>query len=500
MTKHKFIAWIFLFFGSSPLIYSQSSKNFTYPKGKLAQVFALENEDPEESFLLAFRFFNYLDLVFLNESMEYQRKLEISSFPKQREGGLAVQAISNSSKKLNLIVADGLWVNEYESLLFCIDKQSGEYESRRLSLSEEKIDELEKADVRLLKIFQSKDRFYKLWIDEQASLLHILYFDLTEIEKGIPQLTSIDISETGLAKKLGISDDYSIPLISNKSDASIAGNASPEKIYHLAQNILISFEEEDQTKFLIIDTENWELSTKLFPFPDFDENQEKIRLNSYLYEKDLYQVSFDERGVHLSIADFGSGKLLYSRRWEAEDKFLEDFPVHKKINYNSKRLLIKDADNMWYRFSKGISVLVETDGKTERLSIGSHNIIPRKSKNLLGATMAIGTFGGAIGASSLGSAGGSPSVLGGYPFSTNQLTKAVYYFGEGLIYRADTNWDAENFELSSTNVSLAPFDRMMKEIDKIQQEKNIYSMSLFEKNDKSYFGYWWKKQYHILDF
>ncbi|MEM6804520.1 MAG: hypothetical protein AAF696_24180, partial [Bacteroidota bacterium] len=309
---------------------------------------------------------------------------------------------------------------------------------------------------------------------------------------------SLDIPQEGVAKLLGKRKVVPTPLITSSHDASIVSNAKQEKIYLFEKEILISIENpvSGDTEILAIDTENWTLDVEFHKVPNFADTSGPKSFNSFIYQGFLLQILFDQKGLHLTKKDFDSGEIMQERHWPNSKSFYDDFPLVLKRQYRTDGLLVRETPKIWKHFGNSIGVVVHTDGEYERLIIGSHRYMSQQDRNIVGTVGLIAAVASASGIATLGNA---DIVIDPFEY-INLGLDGVYYFTEGRMFQGDTFFNSETFAISNYEVPITKWDKLMERVSQEEENKNIHSISLFERNNKLYFGYWWKKRYYILQF
>lgn len=486
---------ILLFFTSSSR--AQTDKSFEYPKGKRAVVHAMDNFDEEEPFLMAFKFESYLDLVFLDEELEFVRKLRTENFP-EKYRGRQIHSIMNSEKEVLVFLDAGYLGNTYRTILYRFDKENGSYKNEEvLDLPFDTILMLENSPVRLIKVFQYEDRFYKIWVDAKSSLLHIFYYQLGEDRK--VQFETLNIPQAGLGKLLRKRKVIPTPVISHPEDASVVSNAKQEKIYMFGDELVLTVEnpETGHTEIIAINTESWDMSLEFYPIENYQLEDELNQFNSYIYDDHLFQVHFSSQGLRLSKRSFASGEIVMEKFWEDSKSFYDDFHLRRKRQYVSGRLQEEVNPNLWRQFERSLAVHIQTEGEYERLVIGAHRYMKQSDRDVLNTVAIVTAVALEMGAGAW--FGANPNALVN-PFDPiNLVLDALYYYSEGRIFQGDTYFNSETFAISPLNIQIGKWDRIMKQVNEQERKRNYRSVSLFEYNDKVYFGYWRKKKYHLVE-
>ncbi|MDW3647918.1 MAG: hypothetical protein R8P61_12700 [Bacteroidia bacterium] len=487
--------FLFIYSGTQ----SQAYKFFEYPEGKNARVYALDNFEEEEPFLLAFQFESHLDFLFLDQEMDLKRKVQSEDLP-SRYWGREIQSIMNSEKEVLVFLDAGTRKNSYRSLLYRFNKDTGSYKDEEvLDLPEEIIAMLEKEKVKLLKVFQYGDRFYKIWVDVKRSQLHIFYYELGE--NRIAQFESLNIPQAGLGKLLGKRKVIPTPVITHPEDASVISNAKQEKIYAFGEELLLTIEnfETGHTEIIAINTESWDLTVEFYPIANYQPEDEVKQFNSYIYGGHLFQVYANSEGLTLTKRSFDNGELIIERSWDDRSSFYEDFQFRRKRQFVSGRMNENEDPKLWRQFERSLAVVIQEEGDYERLIIGSHRYMKQKDRDVVNTLGAIASVAAETGAGVWIGGNGAANVFID-PFTPiNMVIDAVYYFSEGRIFQGDTYFNSETFAVAPEGVETGKWDRILKRVNDEEMENNVRSISLFEFNQKVYYGYWRKKKYYLLE-
>lgn len=488
---------LFLLYNSGA--HSQAYKFIEYPEGKNAQVYALDNFDEKEAFLMAFKFDSHFDFLFLDQEMNLVRKVQSEDLPARYEGR-QIHSIMNSEKEVLVFLDAGTRKNSYRTILYRFNKDTGNYKDEEvLDLPEETIQMLEKSKVRLLKVFQYGDRFYKIWVDIKNSQLHIFYYQLGT--NRISQFESLDIPKAELGKLLGKRKVIPTPVITHPEDASVISNAKQEKIYVFGDELVFSIEnpETGNTEIIAINTEKWEMNLEFYPIPDFTPKDELNQFNSYIYDDHLFQVYFSSKGLKLSKRSFESGEVIMEKSWKNRNSFYDDFQLRRKRQYISGRLREDEDPKLWKQFGRSVSLHIQSEGDFERLVIGSHRYMKQKDRDVVNTIGTIAAIAAETGAGVWVGGNGAVDIFVD-PFTPiNMVIDAVYYFSDGRIFQGDTYFNSETFAVSPYGIETGKWDRIMKQVNDEEAERNTRSISLFEFNEKVYFGYWQKKRYYLLE-
>lgn len=480
---------------------AQPFSTFEYRKGKNATVFAMENSDPEESFLMTFRFPSYFDLVFLDDDLHLKRITKTTSLPPNL-WEKPVQGILNRENEVYVFMETGSYMNIYETSLFKINKEDGSIRILPLNLTADAKEEMKEAKVKLLKVFQFEDRFYKLWIDVKSSKLYVFYYEMGEVNE--MNFVSVDIPIESLARKLGKRQVIPTPVITDYRDASLISNAKKEKIYMFDQEMLISVENEKtgSTDLVVINTENWEIEQESYPVPSLIENTSGQQFNSFIYGGYMYQSSFNSTGLHLSKIDFETKEVLAEKTWANSNEFNDDFGLQKMRQFRGTRLRVVDNPNLWSEFNNSLAIVLQPEEGFERLIIGSHRYMDQTGRDVLNTLGVIASIGASVGAGNFvagGNNGNITTIID--PFeSINYVIDAAFYFNEGRMFQGDCFFNPETFKTSSVDVNPDRWESVMERINEKGNEQRLFSVSIFERGDKIYFGYWRKKEYYLVEF
>ena len=185
--------------------------------------------------------------------------------------------------------------------------------------------------------------------------------------------------------------------------------------------------------------------------------------------------------------------------WPDKESFYEDFQLRRKRQYVSGRLREQDDPKLWQQFDRSVAVHIQSEGEYERLIIGSHRYMKQKDRDVVNTIGTIAAIAAETGAGVWVGGNGAADIFID-PFTPiNMVIDAVYYFSEGRIFQGDTYFNSETFAISPYNIEAGKWDRIMKQVNEEEVERNPRSISLFEFNDKVYFGYWQKKKYYLLE-
>lgn len=494
-----FSTLLLLTFSSS---HGQVYSSFDYKKGKQATVFAMENNDPSEKFLLAFKFRSHFNMVFLDDSLGLQRMQKTASFnPDVWDKN--VLGVLNLEKDLYVFMPTGDLGPALNTDLYRFRKEDGALKLIRLRFTKEQEKELSDGHVKLVKIFQYENRFYKIWVNTKTSMLYIFFYEIGE--KNFMDFKRIPLPVEGIGKRLGRRKVIPTPIITDYRDVSLMSNAKQEKIYMFEGEMLITVEdlEKGQTDLLAINTDTWDLYLESYPVSGFQADVEIQNFNSYIYDGLIYHILYNEEGLRVHKTDFDTGDLLTEIHWPSEEDFAQDFPIRRRRQFRGKNLSVSQIAPNWRWLERSIGLLIQPEDSVERLMIGSHIYMDQRGRDILNTASAIafvaGYAAGAAGFTLIGN-GGSFSITIDPFASINSIIDATFYFSEGRTYQYDTYFDSENFDISNQDVNPARWEEVMGKVYSEEKKQKLSSVSLFERGDKFYFGYWRKKRYYLLEF
>lgn len=501
-TFNQFILLIIFFFFLFPGLFGQYHSSFDYKKGNLATVFPMENDDREESFLLAFRFPSRFDLVFLDDSLGLKRMQNTEPFPPNLWDKGVLGAI-NKEEYLYVFMPAATHVQGEDIDLYKFNKEDGSAEVIPVKFSDEQTKLLAKPPVRLVKVFQFQDRFYKIWVNTRSSFLHIFYYDLNNPDD--MGFESLEIPDENFSRILGMEKFIPVPVITDPSQTTLIHAASQQKIYMQADRMIISIEDirHGTSEFLSLDTYTWELAFKEQAVQGFIEKKRRQNFNSYLYNGALYQVLYNLEGLSLQKTDFATGGLIDEIQWLSVEDFIPDFPLRKTRIFNGRKSILSETDDPWKWFHRSIAVLIQAEASSERLVIGSRvipnldigfsDIVDRREEfSFVGGSMD-GTTGFAI----MGY-GGSYNLNIAQFSPISPIIEAAHHFRNHGAIVSETYFESETFSFSSEPLFSRKWNARMENLEETNKQHKLRSVCLFTRGDKTYVGYWNKKRYFML--
>lgn len=487
--------FLFLFF---PSLFAQDQpfSTFEYKKGKFATVYALENDDPGEALILVYQYKYSIEVIFLDEDLQFARKISPKYLPSPMVE-LDVEGIMNHNSYIYVFLDAGPYGSTTEGNILQINKADGSFHLIPLPLNPAMAEELSEGKVKLLKVFQFQDRFYKLWIDTKSSELYVFYFELGSNDVGLEQY---QLSQDNIGKRLGRRQVFPTPLITSYHDASLVSNAKLEKIYMFQDEMIISMENQatGATELISINTQTWEQVDEVYPVPAYIAFGEGQLFNSFLFDGFLYQLLKNTDGLTLSKVDFETKETVAQQKWVSKEAFNEDFSFQKMRKHNGSKLTVKDDPEIWKHLNESLAVVLFPEGDQDRVMIGSHLYTDQATRDVLTVV--------SIAASAASFASGYTTLWGGggvsvsvNPFeSINYAVDAILYFGQGRMFQADALLDHDSM-LPSAEVNEAyKWDKIMEIMDVKEREIKMRSICLFQYREDVFLGYWKKKQYFLL--
>lgn len=495
-----FLSTLFLLCSSS-LLSQESGPDwplsvFDYKKGKFATVYVLDNDDPDEALILVYQYKYSLEIIFLDEDLQFVRKIS-PKFTPNPIAELKVESVMNHDDHVYVFLNEGSFNSSLEGKMLQINKANGSFRYLSLSLQSPLTKDLSKSKVKLLKVFQFQDRFYKLWIDVKSSELYVYHYELGNHTVGLKQF---QLSQDNIGKRLGRRQVIPTPLITDYHDASLVSNAKLEKIYMFPDEMIISLENQETgaTELIVINTQTWEKVDEVYPVPAYLASQEEQLFNSFIFDGFLYQIVNNQEGLTLSKVDFETKETVAQQTWRSQESFEEDFSFRRMRKNIGSQLVIGEDVNVWKHLDQSLAVVLYPEGDQDRVMIGAHLYTDQTTRDVLAAvSIAASVASFASGYSTLW--GGSGLTVSINPYeSINYAVDAMLYFGDGRMFQADALFDHASMEPLAEVNEAYKWDKIMELVDAKEQEVNMRSMCLFQYREDVVLGYWRKKQYFLI--
>ncbi len=239
----------------------------------------------------------------INANNEVERNVSLNKLPTNKKDKL-IGILLNEE-----VFAAFFYNNKFKTLsAVTLDRTTGDYKSYSLKVLAK--------DEYFLRGFAMNNRFYMLTVPKHKNILN-----LHESANG-KQTTSgsyaIEFPEfyqllDNNNDKLNVpaETEVGIEVITGYLDNNVRASYPQKKMYHLHQNIIMTFDDATSTHLVTIDTEQKKSSYKRLNFSLEKGNLENQKNgNSFLLDKTLFRVTMSHEQMNLSIINIDSMALL----------------------------------------------------------------------------------------------------------------------------------------------------------------------------------------------
>ncbi|MEM6804518.1 MAG: hypothetical protein AAF696_24170, partial [Bacteroidota bacterium] len=455
---------------------AQFASQFEYKKGKGTSVFVMEEPGSAAGYLLAFRSKSHVNMAFLDEELGLMRMQRAKNFAEEA-WEKNIEGMINTKDQLYLFMPRGKVFSTLHSDLYKINKADGSYKIVPIQLAADKTKEMESQYLKLVKIFQNENRFYKMWTNVYTNKLYIYYYEVDEVSSS--GFHSFDLPIKGLAKRLGKRQVIPTPVFVGPQDASLVNNAKEQKIYMFEGEMLISAEDQraGKTDLISINTDSWEVNLESYPIEGYIEGEKKQRFNSFIYDSHLYQILFNKEGLSVVKKGFGQGEIVQKKSWGNEEEFLQDFPLKKSRAFRGNTIKEKDIESLWQYLSESLAVVILEEGERERIIIGAHSYMDQEVRDILGGLAVAASIGSAAagGFNLFGNGGGFNIYID--PFNAiNAIIDISFYYGAGKKSQVDGFMNTDNFEIQlDENIAPTDWENIILQINTLENTEKLHS-------------------------
>ena len=278
--------------------------------------------------------------------------------------------------------------------------------------------------------------------------------------------------------------------IDNVNPNSLETTSKLNKLYAQDNNLILTFDNfEAFTLVYFINLSDFSVTQKRFPH-EMIEGKYLEKSNSFLFEKNLFQIAVNNDKLIFTISDFKSGVQLKTFRATKE----------RPINFKNTNLIQK---NGMFMAEDEIRYLDDTAQFLRKINNGSPGIAIQRNNDIyqinIGGTQEFGSGGGGGGMMMVGGA-----VAGGM---VGSMAVSIYFNPTFTSYGSYANTKSiyieSLFDSEFNHIKGYPIENVFDKVKNYQESfKKIDAEEVFSHNGKVYFGYYNKKSeaYNIVEF
>ncbi|MEP2238909.1 MAG: hypothetical protein ABJI22_11155 [Maribacter sp.] len=333
-----------------------------------------------------------------------------------------------------------------------------------------------------IKTINYNNKFYLLSINKGSSTINVYIFEGKHVEKKVyPFNTEVFLNWTNDALPLSeVITKQNIEFIEPNIPLPIEQTSSPIKIYLNADNLILTLNHRrEETKILILNLSDSESKVKNIPMPNLEFINEKAhRINSFLFQNKLFQVSALPKAMSFQITNIESLENISNYSFTEDEPIpFKNSPIYEEANLlsNDKTKEIEKTKKFLRKVSNtDLGIAVYQTNNILNISIGGSKELNPDMNGIVTAGILFGAIGAAVYASL------SPTSRT-YDLYTN--SKSVY---------VKSLFSAQSFQNIEGNASKNSFDKIRDFIQKHDLKRTNFG-NITKYDNGFIFSYYLKK-------